>query len=99
VILGLAVAIGYRIPVAAAMAMVGLFAVFHGHVHGAEMPKSASGLEYAVGFVLATVSLHAIGIGLGLLIGRRSESYGARLLRVTGSAMALAGLAILTGYI
>jgi urease accessory protein len=95
VILGLAVAIGYRLPVAAAMAMVGLLAIFHGHAHGVEMPDSASG----VGFVLATASLHAVGIGLGLGIGKLSEAHGTHVLRLAGSAMALAGIAILTGYL
>jgi len=32
------------------------------------MPETASGLAYAAGFVVATVLLHSIGIGLGLLI-------------------------------
>src|SRR5580704_18011312 len=72
VILGLAVAIGYRIPTAAAMAMVGLFAVFHGHAHGVEMPESTSGLEYGIGFLLATALLHVCGISLGLAICRLS---------------------------
>jgi urease accessory protein len=99
VILGLAVAWGFQIPTAAAMALVGFFAIFHGHAHGAEMPESASGLAYGVGFVLATATLHACGIGLGLLVGRMSEAYGNRVLQMTGSAMALVGIAILTGYL
>ena len=99
VVLGVAVAFGSHIPTAAAMALVAFFAVFHGHVHGAEMPGSASGFEYGVGFVLATATLHACGIGLGLLVGRMSDAYDTRILRVTGCSMALAGVAILTGYI
>ena len=63
VVLGLAVAFGLHLPTAAAMALVGLFAIFHGHAHGAEMPESASGLAYGAGFVLATALLHALGIG------------------------------------
>ena len=98
VVLGFAVAFGFHIPTAAAMALVGFFAIFHGHAHGAEMPGSASGFEYGGGFVLATATLHACGIGLGLLIGRMGET-SARILRATGSAMALAGIAILAGYI
>jgi urease accessory protein len=99
VVLGLAVACGLHIPTAAAMSLVGFFAIFHGHAHGAEMPESASGLAYGVGFVLATATLHGCGIGLGLSVGRMSEAYGNRILQVTGSAMALAGIAILTGYL
>jgi urease accessory protein len=99
VILGVAVAFGLRLPTVAAMAMVGLFAIFHGRTHGAEMPESASGFEYAVGFVIATVMLHACGIGIGILLGRMTEATGGRISRVAGSAMALAGLAILGGVI
>jgi len=98
VVLGVAVATGFHLPTAGAMALVGFFAVFHGHAHGAEMPEFASGLEYGLGFVLATATLHASGISLGLLIGRLSDAYGDRILQVTGSAMALAGIGILTGY-
>jgi urease accessory protein len=90
VVLGTILAVGVNPPVAIAIALVGFFAIFHGHVHGAEMPETASGLAYAVGFIVATLLLHAIGIGAGLLIGRER-----RITQVTGSAMALAGVAIL----
>jgi len=82
-----------------AMAMAGVFALFHGHAHGAEMPQSLSGCEYAAGFVLATALLHALGIAIGLTIGRRGWIFGGRILRLAGSAMAVAGLAILAGYL
>ena len=98
VVLGIAVALSLDLPIAAAMALVGLFAIFHGHAHGAEMPETGSGLEYGLGFVLATVSLHAIGIGLGMQIGRMSRLYGRRILQAMGSVMALTGVAILAGY-
>jgi urease accessory protein len=99
VFLGVAVALRLHLPTAAAMAMVGLFAIFHGHAHGAEMPESASGFEYALGFVLATATLHGCGIGFGLLLGKASEPKGALVSRAAGGAMALAGLAILGGVI
>jgi urease accessory protein len=99
IVLGLAVAFRLHVPTAAAMALVGLFAIFHGHAHGAEMPESAAGLMYGAGFVLATVLLHALGIGLGLLLGRTGAAFGRRALQATGSAMALAGVAILVGYL
>jgi urease accessory protein len=98
VVLGLAVAFQWKLPVAAASALVGLFAIFHGHAHGSEMPVDASGLTYAAGFMLATASLHVAGIGLGLAVGR----IGARsrlALQASGGAMALAGVALLSGYL
>lgn len=54
VAIGGAAALGRPMPVGAAMALVGTFAVFHGHAHGAEMAESADGLTYALGFVTAT---------------------------------------------
>ena len=71
VALGATVALGLTMPVAAAMALVGLCAVFHGYAHGAEMPETASGLVYGLGFIAGTALLHGIGIGLGLtMVGK-----------------------------
>jgi urease accessory protein len=97
VVLGLTVAFGLHFPTIAAMMLVGVFAIFHGHAHGAEMPESVAGLAYGVGFVLATALLHAIGIGLGLGVGKAGAAIGRRALRTAGTAMALAGVAILAG--
>ena len=80
VVLGLAVA-GSVSPAGRGRDGAGrLFALFHGHAHGAEMPESLSGLEYAAGFVLATALLHAVGIAIGLMPRqcRRRRSAGAR---------------------
>jgi urease accessory protein len=99
IVLGLAVAFGWHIPTAAAMALVGLFAIFHGHAHGAEMPESTSGLAYGAGFALATALLHALGIGAGLGIGKADAMIGRRALQTAGSAIALAGGAIFVGYL
>jgi urease accessory protein len=99
IVLGLAVALQLNLPTIAAMALVGFFAVFHGHAHGSEMPSAASGLTYALGFMLATAMLHAVGIGIGLGTGRFNKTTSAGFARVAGSAMAVAGVGILTGYI
>jgi urease accessory protein len=99
IVLGAAVAMGLHLPTAAAMALIGLFAIFHGQAHGAEMPEYASGLAYAAGFVVATAMLHACGIGLGLLRGNVEKTRGTRISRVAGGAMAVAGVAILAGVI
>ncbi|WP_395022461.1 HupE/UreJ family protein [Dongia sp.] len=99
IFLGLAVALQRKWPVAAAMALVGIFAIFHGHAHGAEMPIDVSGLEYGLGFMLATALLHGTGVGLGIGIARFGRSYSPRVIRFGGGAMAVAGVAILTGVI
>ncbi|HEV8390221.1 MAG TPA: HupE/UreJ family protein [Dongiaceae bacterium] len=98
IVLGLMVALRWTLPVSAAATMVGLFAIFHGHAHGTEMPMDATGFNYGLGFVLATGLLHAAGIGAGLAFGKA----GARAdlaLRAGGGAIAVAGTALLTGYL
>jgi urease accessory protein len=98
-VLGLAVALRWRWSVTGAMALVGGFAVFHGHAHGAEMPVDAAGLAYGIGFVLATAILHAMGLGLGLGTARFGSKHAPRAIRFGGAAMAVAGLGILTGVV
>jgi len=98
VVLGAAVALGIRAPVAVAMGIAGLFAIFHGHAHGAEMPVDASGLTYGMGFMIATALLHLGGLGLGFLIGAAGDRYGL-VMRSAGGLAAIAGLAILTGVL
>jgi urease accessory protein len=99
IVLGAAVALQWKWPVAAAMALVGIFAVFHGHAHGAEMPVDAAGLEYGLGFMLATALLHVAGIGLGFGLAKFARTCAPRAIRVAGIAMAVAGFGILTGVI
>ena len=71
--------------------MVGLFAIFHGHAHGSEMPETASGLAYAAGFIIATAFLHSCGIGLGIAIQRLASP---KIVRFAGMAIVLC-----TGYL
>src|ERR1700676_402923 len=71
VALGLLVALAVDLPVWAGGAIVGLFALFHGHAHGAEIPASAGGLDYAAGFALATAGLHLVGIAIAAGLGGR----------------------------
>jgi urease accessory protein len=95
IVLGLAVALRVSLPTLGAMALAGLFAIFHGHTHGAEMPLGVSGVTYAAGFMLATALLHGAGIAIGLVAGRLAEHGGWRIAQAAGGAMALAGIALL----
>lgn len=97
VVIGGAAALGVRPPVATAMAVVGFFALFHGHAHGAEMPESASGFTYGLGFMLATAMLHAAGIGIGFGTASLAGDKGRLLARAGGGAMALGGVLLLAG--
>ncbi len=62
-VLGLLIAFSMRLPFAASLVLVGLFALFHGHAHGAEIPPTASGFAYICGFALTTALLHLTGVG------------------------------------
>ena len=99
IVLGAVVAFGVKAPVAVAMAVVGLFAIFHGHVHGSEMPLDVAGATYGAGFMLATALLHLVGIFIGFLIGMTSRSLGDNVYRLAGGLASVAGVALLLGYL
>ncbi len=99
VVIGGAAARGRPMPVAAAAALVGVFAVFHGHAHGAEMPANAAGFEYAVGFMLATALLHLSGIGGAMGVARLVGKYGKQIAQVAGGLFALGGIGVLAGWL
>ena len=98
-VLGAIVAFKVKAPVAVAIGMVGLFAIFHGHAHGSEMPMDASGIEYGLGFMLATALLHASGIAVGVLIGMSDKTLGDNPYRFAGGIASIAGFALLLGYL
>lgn len=99
VVLGGVVAFNQQASVAVAMALVGFFAVFHGYAHGAEMPESASGLAYGAGFVLATATLHALGLGFGLLLDSKGGARGSFIIRLLGGLAAMAGVGVVSGFV
>jgi urease accessory protein len=88
-LLGTLVATQSRPPIWVAAAVVGIFAVFHGHAHGTELPPGHSGLLYSAGFVVATGCLHAAGVLAGLA---HRWARGRVALRLAGAGVALAGL-------
>jgi urease accessory protein len=100
-VLGLAVAIKWDWPVAAAMTLVGVFAIFHGHAHGTEMPVNSAGAAYAAGFLIATGLLHVVGVGMGLggasAAARLGSGRGA--MQLGGGAISVLGIGILTGVL
>jgi urease accessory protein len=93
VILGVFVALALKAPLCLGAAIVGFFAFFHGHAHGAEA-AAASLIPYAAGFALATAALHAMGIALGLFA---EGSIGRVALRAMGGLAVLGGLALIVG--
>jgi len=95
-VLGLGVLIAFQAkpPLVVSVALVALFALFHGHAHGTELPQAASPILYGLGFVLATAILHAIGLGIGFAMRLPK---GMTAIRVGGGAIAAAGLALFVG--
>ena len=84
--LGIALVAEKKAPPMLAMLLVGLFAVFHGHAHGTEMPHLAHPVLYALGFFVGTTSLHVIGVLIGVFSNK--TNFGEQLLRYVGAGIA-----------
>lgn len=92
VALGLLVALAIDLPVWLGAAIIGAFAIFHGHAHGAEVPETEAGLLYMAGFAVSTAALHGVGIAAALALSRA----GLRpLVRLAGAACVIAGIAMI----
>ncbi|KGA01117.1 hypothetical protein KP05_14960 [Cobetia amphilecti] len=77
------------LPLWLACLVVSVFAICHGYAHGAELPLASDPFAFAMGFMLATGSLHAAGIGVGVVAERFRQGV---LLRVLGAVTALLGV-------
>lgn len=95
-VLGLLIAATRVVSLRWGVALVALFAVFHGYAHAAEMSAGSSITAYASGFLLATAALHAAGILGGLALARLAQS---RPLRLSGAAICAAGMLMLLGVL
>lgn len=94
-VLGALIALATRFPLGAGVALVALFAIFHGHAHGTEMPHAASAIGYAIGFCTATALLHTAGIALPFALRRLSAERQLAWVRYAGAGISLAGLILL----
>jgi urease accessory protein len=94
VALGLVVAMAVRLDAAPAAALVGIFALFHGHAHGGELGQ-AGAWTLAAGFIIATALLHTAGVGLGIALATLSNN--GILARMLGAITALAGAVLIFG--
>jgi urease accessory protein len=87
-VLGLLIATRQRLALAAAVALVGVFAFFHGLAHGVEL-AAGERIAALAGMVIGTAGLHLTGLGLGHFILKHQHA----LQRVVG-----AGVVVLGGY-
>ncbi|WP_174543723.1 HupE/UreJ family protein, partial [Variovorax boronicumulans] len=90
-VLGLLVATRVHLPAGVAMAVVGLFAVFHGVAHGHELAGEHGAALTLAGMASATLLLHAAGIALGWAL-RHANAW---LPRVAGAAVVALGATLL----
>lgn len=96
IVLGLIIAFALKMPLGVAAVLVAVFAIFHGHAHGTELPTAANPLAYSVGFVISTGLLHLSGIAIGELVRWPA---GVIVARAVGGIIALAGVSFLAGAI
>jgi urease accessory protein len=94
--LGAMVLMEARPPLWVACSMVAVFGICHGYAHGAELPETANAIAYSAGFVLATGSLHGLGILLGVA---KQWRVGERLLRAGGAGIAACGVYFLLPHL
>jgi urease accessory protein len=95
IVLGATAALVVRAPVPVGAALVGGFALFHGHAHGTEIPAAAAGIDYLGGFTLATLLL--LGTGIALAAGSTRTGLSTRLVRLLGAGVAAAGVVLAAG--
>jgi urease accessory protein len=94
VVLGLLVLAAIRPPVVLGAAIVAVFALLHGHAHGAELPAEAAAASYAAGFAIATALLHGLGLGVAAVAGGTRAGL---VVRGAGALVAAAGVALALG--
>lgn len=94
IVLGALILGQMKMPTSVALGIVAFFAVFHGHAHGTELATGQNAILYSLGFVIATGTLHAVGITLGLI---HRWNAGRVALRCAGSLVLAGGLFFLWG--
>ncbi|MEZ5849693.1 MAG: HupE/UreJ family protein [Hyphomicrobiaceae bacterium] len=87
VLFGAMLVAGRRFPAGAGLAMIGGFALLHGHAHGTEAVGAISG--YVAGFIVASALLHVAGFALGRMVAM--IRYG---VPATGLVLMAAGIAL-----
>ena len=93
-VLGLIIAMKWRVVPLLASMIVAVFALFHGFAHGIEMPLAASPMAYITGFTLATILLHGLGVMLAYGFQKSSQVV---LMRAGGVGLVGTGLLLLIG--
>ncbi|MBC7145613.1 MAG: HupE/UreJ family protein [Thioclava marina] len=99
IVLGLAIAAAWKPAEWVSLAIIAVFALYHGYAHGAELPMAADPADFAIGFVLATGMIHVIGVGVGLVLEPIRHGQFSKLLGVLIAVVGLGFLALALGYL
>jgi urease accessory protein len=92
-VLGLLIEGAVRLPNVVSLAMIALFALFHGLAHGVALPANAAALQYTLGFLASTALFQVVGIAISSVAsGRFSLAT-----RIAGVGIAVAGVILLAG--
>ena len=93
-VLGMLVALAVNAKWHWPVSLVALFALFHGHAHGTEMPDFSAPWLYFAGFLIATAVLHVIGVAAGSALRTHPA-----ILKTGGVAVSLAGAWLLVAVL
>ena len=93
-VLGLATALSLRVPTVLGGLVIAVFGMAHGYAHGSEMPHTASGLDFAAGFVLATAILHLMGVLAAASLRHLRLDL---VTRFAGAGIVIAGISLIAG--
>lgn len=96
-ILGLLLLFAARFPMMVSTGIVAVLAIFHGYAHGAEMPSTALGLTYGLGFIISTATLHLVGMGIGFGIDRYQPKFQELLFRLGGGVILCGAIYVFVG--
>ncbi len=96
-VFGVLVSFSQKLPFGISFACIALFALFHGHAHGEEMPLIASPLLYTAGFIVSTSFLHFAG-AISANYAKKTF-FAQKLFKVTSAVLSVAGILFLAGII
>ncbi|MFN3832533.1 MAG: HupE/UreJ family protein [Allorhizobium sp.] len=96
IVLGAAIAAGWRAPEWVALTLISAFALMHGYPHGVLAPRASDPAAFTVGFVVSTGVIHVIGIAIGAALKPIGEG---RLVQALGAAISLSGFWFLFGLL
>ncbi len=93
-LLGLAIALGRRLPIPLAAPAIAIFGISHGYLHGYEMPVEQNKLLYMLGFLATTAALHIFGLVSAHVLIKSNP--GRIILHVLGALAGVFGVVLLT---